>query len=68
MDEKTALKLAREFMAHCMSQYKEQNPCPKCGSHNVDIEINNINGAEMSGSEWCNDCGWRNDTNTRKQI
>lgn len=53
---------ARAVMAWQLKQYRENNPCPKCGSHNVDIELDCISGAHMSGSEWCNDCGWRKET------
>ena len=53
---------ARAVMAWQLKQYREKNPCPKCGSHNVDIELNCISGPHMSGSEWCNDCGWKKET------
>ena len=30
-------------------KFQDNNPCPKCGSHNVDIDL----GTPM----WCKDCG-----------
>jgi hypothetical protein len=43
-------------------RYQKENPCPVCGSHNTHIEINYINGPHMSGSEYCDDCGWVKET------
>lgn len=40
----------KKHMDECDNEFKEKNPCPKCGSHNVDIDL----GTPM----WCNDCGW----------
>lgn len=52
-------------MKSCHEKYRKENPCPHYGSHNVDIDIDCINGSDMSGSEWCNDCGWKRETTTR---
>ena len=40
----------KTLMDACDTKFKADNPCPKCGSHNVDIDL----GTPM----WCNDCGW----------
>lgn len=59
-----AVKMAKRYMDFIYEKYCRENPCPVCGSHNVDIELNWMNGAHMSGSEWCNECGWKKDTET----
>jgi transcription elongation factor Elf1 len=59
ISEEESLRIAQKIMDNCLKKYQRENPCPKCGSHNVDIDIDTINGVSMSGSEWCNDCGWR---------
>ena len=41
----------KKHMDDCAKKFNEENPCPKCGSHNVDIDW----GTPM----WCNDCGYR---------
>jgi Zn finger protein HypA/HybF involved in hydrogenase expression len=45
------LKWVAKYMNDCDEKFKEEHPCPKCGSHNVDIDL----GTPM----WCNDCGYR---------
>lgn len=47
-------------------KYKENNPCPMCGSHNVDYDLNWINGKDSRWVEWCNDCGWKKEHNTKE--
>ena len=40
-----------KYMKEYNEKFKKKNPCPKCGSHNVDIDL----GTPM----WCNDCGYK---------
>jgi ribosomal protein L37AE/L43A len=61
---KQALEQATRFMDAMEKQYQDNHPCPKCGSHNVHIEINGLGGGNVDGSEWCDDCGWKKETNT----
>jgi Zn finger protein HypA/HybF involved in hydrogenase expression len=44
------VKSVKKHMDACDIKFKADNPCPKCGSHNVDIDL----GTPM----WCVDCGW----------
>ena len=53
-----------EFLNRAFSNYQEENPCPKCGSHNVDIDLAALGDGCVAGSEWCNDCEWKIDINT----
>lgn len=57
-----AIKIATQYLDYFEEKYRRENPCPSCGSHNVGIEIHSINGAHMSGAEWCNECGWAKET------
>lgn len=43
-------------------KYRDENPCPACGSHNVDFDIMYISGPHSGWIEWCNDCGWEKRT------
>jgi transcription elongation factor Elf1 len=58
------LKQARMVMDAMEREYQDKHPCPNCGSRNVHIEIDGIGGNCVSGTEWCDECGWRHDTNT----
>ena len=62
-DETMKENIAR-FFDNLRKEYQEKNPCPNCGSHNVEIEITTISNALVAGIEWCNDCGWEKETNT----
>ena len=64
MNDSEAMKFARGVMDRIDREYREKNPCPDCGSHNVDHEIIWINGPHVCGDEWCNDCGWKERTIT----
>ena len=39
-------------------EYQKENPCPKCGSHNVDCDLCWIDGADSCWVEYCNNCGY----------
>lgn len=41
----------KKYNVSCDKKFKEEHPCPKCGSHNVDID--------WATPMWCNDCGHR---------
>jgi hypothetical protein len=43
------MKIVQKHMDACDKKFKEENPCPKCGSHNVDVDC----GTPI----WCEDCG-----------
>jgi ribosomal protein L37AE/L43A len=58
---------ATKFINFLEKQYQEKHPCPKCGSHNVHIEIAGLGGGCIAGSEWCDDCDWIKETNTFKK-
>lgn len=58
------IKQAEKIMKYFKQEYQDKHPCPKCGSHNVHIDIDCIGGGNVAGSEWCDDCGWKEDTNT----
>ena len=49
--EDPIVKSVKKYMNDCEKKFKENNPCPKCGSHNVDVDW----GTQV----WCNDCGYR---------
>jgi hypothetical protein len=50
-DEKTkAVKAAISYSDMCHRKFQAEHHCPRCGSHNVDIDWE----TEM----YCNDCGW----------
>jgi|WetSurMetagenome_2_1015567.scaffolds.fasta_scaffold114924_3 DNA-directed RNA polymerase subunit RPC12/RpoP len=51
--EDPIMKAVEKYSEECDEKFKKEHPCPKCGSHNVDIDW----GTPM----WCNDCGhkWR---------
>ena len=40
---------AREFVDACERKFRKENPCPKCGSHNVNID--------WGTPIFCLDCG-----------
>jgi predicted RNA-binding Zn-ribbon protein involved in translation (DUF1610 family) len=61
---KKALEQATRFMDAMEKQYQNNHPCPECGSHNVHIDIDCLGGGNVAGAEWCDDCGWKNKTNT----
>jgi hypothetical protein len=46
----SAMKSARVYMAKCQEKFQMENPCPKCKSHNTDIDW----GTPM----FCRDCGY----------
>jgi ribosomal protein L37AE/L43A len=64
----SAVQQATRFMDAMEKKYQQNHPCPQCGSHNVHIEINGLGGGNVDGSEWCDDCGWKKDTNTFKKV
>jgi hypothetical protein len=68
LGDKDAINRATRIMDVMEKRYQDEHPCPKCGSHNVHIEINGLGGGNVDGSEWCEDCGWRKDTNTFKKV
>ena len=43
------MKTVKKHMDECDEKFKAENPCPKCGSHNVDCDL--------MTPMWCNDCG-----------
>ena len=45
------VKAVEKYMNTCDENFKKNNPCPKCGSHNVDLD--------WGTPIWCNDCGHR---------
>lgn len=59
-----AVIAARKYMEACEKKYQDENPCPKCGSHNTHLDLNYISGARSSWSEYCDDCGWEKTTNS----
>jgi hypothetical protein len=61
---KQDLAQAEKIMTHLEKQYQEKHPCPVCHSRNVHIEINAMGGGYVYGSEWCDDCGWKEVTDT----
>jgi DNA-directed RNA polymerase subunit RPC12/RpoP len=48
--EDPEMKAIGERMDECDKKFKAENPCPKCGSHNVDIDL----GTPI----FCKDCGY----------
>lgn len=56
--------IATEFLNKLFSDYQKDNPCPDCGSHNVEIDIGGLGDGCLFGEEWCNDCGWEKVTST----
>lgn len=45
------MKAVEKHMNECDEKFRRNNPCPKCGSHNVDLD--------WGTPIWCNDCGYR---------
>lgn len=45
-----ALERAQAYMKKCTEKFQKENPCPKCGSHNVDID--------WATPIFCRDCGY----------
>ena len=39
----------KKYMDDCNKKFKDENPCPKCGSHDVDCD--------WGSPTWCNNCG-----------
>lgn len=66
LSDKEINKHVELIFKHMKEEYQRKNPCPKCGSHNVQIDIDWISGADMQGREWCNDCGWKKITSTKQ--
>jgi predicted RNA-binding Zn-ribbon protein involved in translation (DUF1610 family) len=62
--DKKSLEQAHRFMNAMEKRYQDNHPCPKCGSHNVHIDIDCLGGGNVAGSEWCDDCGWKKKTDT----
>jgi hypothetical protein len=46
-----ALKTAQAYMVKCQEKFQRENPCPKCGSHNTDIDL--------FTPMFCLDCGYK---------
>lgn len=62
--DKKSIDVAKDFMDKLLSAYQNDHPCPDCGSHNVEIDIDVLGEGYVCGSEWCNDCGWTKITDT----
>lgn len=61
----TDIDIASGFLNRLFSDdYQKENPCPDCGSHNVEIDIGGLGDGYLFGEEWCNDCGWQKETST----
>jgi hypothetical protein len=51
IDENDPKMIAIEkYHEECEKKFQDENPCPKCGSHNVDCD--------WGTPTWCNDCGY----------
>lgn len=61
---KEEIQKAGRYMDHLEKQYQKNHPCPTCHSHNVHIDIDGLGGGYVYGSEWCDDCGWKEITDT----
>jgi predicted RNA-binding Zn-ribbon protein involved in translation (DUF1610 family) len=61
---KEEIQKAGRYIDHLEKQYQKNHPCPKCGSYNVHIDIDGLGGGYVYGSEWCDDCGWKEITDT----
>lgn len=48
--EQEAIDHAQRFIKSCQERFQKENPCPKCLSHNTDIDL----GTPI----YCNDCGF----------
>lgn len=59
-----AMELAQRMIDRAHKKYQDENPCPKCGSHNVDFDLIYISGPRSGWVEWCHDCGWKEETKT----
>jgi predicted nucleic-acid-binding Zn-ribbon protein len=57
-----ATEQATRYMDECRRKYQQENPCPKCGSHNTHIEPIAIYGPKSAWIEYCDDCGWSKKT------
>jgi hypothetical protein len=63
-----AMIRAKRYMDACEKEYQNKNPCPNCKSHNTHLEPVCINGPESIWVEYCDDCGWERETNTKTGI
>lgn len=48
--EKEIKEIVQNHSKRCQERFQRENPCPKCGSHNTDIDW----GTPM----FCRDCGY----------
>ena len=59
---KETMKTVNSIFEEANKKYREENPCPRCGSHEVGFDITFINGPHSGWIEWCNSCGWKKRT------
>jgi transcription elongation factor Elf1 len=59
-----ALKIAQGIIDRAHEKYQKENTCPMCGSHDVDFDLLYICGPHSGWVEWCNSCGWLEETKT----
>lgn len=63
-EDDKAMKIAQAIMDKAAKKYRDENPCPECGSHDVELDILYISGPRSGWVEWCNTCGWKRETKT----